>query len=397
MRFLIFASVLIIIAGVAWMAHAWTQQQTVAYQDEGSGSKQVRYVDAPWRKLNPDTIEEQALSFYLNLNRSTLEQPLDPTGQPRAFRVELGETAYDISERLQDLGLIQNAGIFRLYMRLNGIDQKLEAGDFQLSPAMNAFEISDALQNARGEDVLVRIPEGRRAEEIALLLEDEGIVVAADFLAAVRTGDTALLGLGDYPLLQDKPAGLSFEGYLFPDTYRLPVHATPSDILGVMFDTLELKVDAEMRAKIAASGRTFHQVLTLASIVEREAALAEERPIIASTYLNRLGETCANEVFGYLAADPTAQYAMGYDSEQKTWWPTVPDVQDYLKINSPYNTYLYPGLPPGPIASPGLASIQAAISPADTNYCYFVASSGGAHVFSVTGAEHQLNVQTYQR
>lgn len=397
MRFLIFASVLIIIAGVAWMARDWTRQQTMAYQDEGSGSKQVRYVDAPWRRLNPDTIEEQALSFYLNLNRSTLEHPLNPTGQTLAFRVELGETAYDISERLQDLGLIRNAGIFRLYMRLNGIDQKLEAGDFQLSPAMNAFEIADALQNARGKDLLVRIPEGKRAEEIALLLEDKGIVVAADFLAAVRTGDTALLGLDDYPLLQDKPAGLSFEGYLFPDTYRLPVHATPSDILGVMFDTLELKVDAEMRAKIAASGRTFHQVLTLASIVEREAALAEERPIIASTYLNRLGETCANEVFGYLAADPTAQYAMGYDSEQQSWWPTVPDVQDYLKINSPYNTYLYPGLPPGPIDSPSLASIQAAISPADTNYCYFVASSGGAHVFSVTGAEHQLNVQTYQR
>lgn len=396
MQFLIFIAILVIIASVAWMARTWTEVQTETYQEEGSGSKLVRYVDAPWRTLNPDTIEEQALAFYLNLNRSALEEPVDPAGETVSFHVDLGETAYSISERLQDLGLIRSASSFRLYMRLNGIDQKLEAGDFKLSPAMTAVDIAKALQNARGEDVLVRIPEGRRAEEIARLLEDEGIVSAADFLAAVRTGDTALLGLGDYPLLQDKPAGLSFEGYLFPDTYRLPVEATPSDILRIMFDNLEQKVTEGMRAQIAASGRNFHQILTLASIVEREAVLPEERPIIASTYLNRLGETCANEVFGYLAADPTAQYAMGYDSEQKTWWPTVPDVKDYLKINSPYNTYLYPGLPPGPIDSPGLASIEAAIYPAETKYCYFVASSGGAHVFATSGAEHQLNVQSYQ-
>lgn len=396
MRFLIFVAVLLVIAATAWLARGWTQAQAQAYQEEGSGSKLVRYVDAPWRTLNPDTIEEQVLSFYLNLNRAALEQPTDPAGQPVPFHVDLGETAYSISERLQDLGLIRSASIFRLYMRLNGIDLKLEAGDFQLSPAMTAIDIAETLQNARGEDVLVRIPEGRRAEEIARLLEDEGIVSAADFLAAVRTGDTVLLGLGDYPLLQDKPAGLSFEGYLFPDTYRLPVQATPSDILRIMFDNLEEKVTEEMRAQMAASGRNFHQVLTLASIVEREAALPEERPLIASTYINRLGETCANEVFGYLAADPTAQYAMGYDPQQETWWPTVPDVKDYLEINSPYNTYLYPGLPPGPIDSPGLASIEAAIYPASTEYCYFVASSGGAHVFAKTGAEHQLNVQSYQ-
>ena len=106
---------------------------------------------------------------------------------------------------------------------------------------------------------------------------------------------------------------------------------------------------------------------------------------------------CASEVFGYLGADPTAQYAMGFNPDQDTWWPTVATVEQYLEINSPYNTYLYPGLPPGPIASPGLSSIEAVVNPAETMYCYFVASSGGAHVFAVTGAEHQLNVQAYQR
>ena len=357
----------------------------------------MRNTTAPWRNLNPDNLETQALEFYLNLNRQSIDSPVAPDASPVPFHVELGETGYSISERLQELGLIRDASLFRLYLRLNGLEHKLEAGDFTLSAAMTVPEIADALQSALSEDVVVRIPEGWRAEEIALLLEEQGVVSAADFMAAVRTGDTALLGLPDYPLLADKPPGVSFEGYLFPDTYRLPVGARASDVLRVMFETLELRVDDAMRAQIAASGLTFHQALTLASIIERETALADERPLIASTYRNRLGEICANEVAGYLGADPTAQYAMGYNAEQDTWWPTVETVEEYLEINSPYNTYLYPGLPPGPIASPGLASIEAAINPADPLYCYFVASSGGAHVFAQTGAEHQFNVQSYQR
>ena len=395
-RLLLFLGTIAAIVIVAWLANRWTHTQATAYQREGTGSGLVRNVDAPWRNLNPDNLENQALQFYLNLNRQSIDAPVNPEGESVPFHVALGETGFSISERLQDLGLIRNASLFRLYMRLNNLDQKLEAGDFILSPAMSVPEIADALQSARAEDVLVRIPEGKRAEEIAHLLEDEGIVSAADFLAAVRTGDLALLDLSDYPLLRDKPPGLSFEGYLFPDTYRLPINATPSIVLQTMFETLEARVSDTLRADIAARGLTFHQALTLASIVERETALADERPLIASTYLNRLGETCANEVFGYLAADPTAQYAMGFDPDQQTWWPTVPNVEDYLQINSPYNTYLYPGLPPGPIDSPGLASIEAVAQPADTAYCYFVASSGGAHVFAQTGAEHELNVRTFQ-
>ncbi|MCO6452911.1 MAG: endolytic transglycosylase MltG [Caldilineales bacterium] len=396
-RFAIFAIALLAIVVIYRISMEWTRAQAAVYEQEGTGSGLVRNVDAPWRSLNPDNLENQALQFYLNVNRNAIDRPVDPAAEAVPFHVELGETGFSISERLQEMGVIQSASLFRLYMRLNGIDQKLEAGDFQVSAAMTVPEIAETLQEARAEDVIVRIPEGRRAEEIALLLEEQGIVNAADFLAAVRTGDTALLGLPDYPLLSSKPPGLSFEGYLFPDTYRLPVGASPATILRVMFETLELRVDADMRARIAASGLSFHQALTLASIVEREAALADERPLIASTYRNRLGEICASEVFGYLGADPTAQYAMGYSPDQQTWWPTVETVEDYLKFNSPYNTYLYPGLPPGPIDSPGLSSIVAAIEPAETLYCYFVASTGGAHVFARTGAEHQLNVLTFQR
>ncbi len=394
-RLLFFLATIAGVAAMAWLAGQWTRTQTTAYQQEGGDSNIVRNVDAPWRTLNPDTIEDQVLQFYLNLNRDAIDRPVDPNAEPVPFHVALGETGSDISLRLEDLGLIRNAGLFRLYMRLNGIDQKLEAGDFLLSKAMTVPEIAEALQSARAEDVLVRIPEGKRAEEIAQVLDEAGVVGAADFLATVRSGDLALLGLPDYSLIKDKPAGLSFEGYLFPDTYRFPVGATSAQVLRIMFETLELRLDDNLRQAIAASGLSFHQALTLASIIEREAVLADERPLIASTYRNRLGDTCANESFGYLQADPTAQYAMGFDSEKDTWWPTVEKVEDYLQYNSPYNTYVYPGLPPGPIASPSLASIQAAIQPAETLYCYFMASGDGAHVFAMTGAEHQLNVQTY--
>ncbi len=395
-RFLLFIGVIAALLAIGLVARGWTQSQVVAYQQEGPDSGLVRHTSAVWKNLNPDNFETQALQFYMNMNHDAIYKPVDPNGELVAFHVDLGETGRSISERLQDMGLIRDASLFRLYLRLNNLEQKLEAGDFELSAAMNVPQIAEALQQARREDILVRIPEGKRAEEIAQALEDAGVVDAADFLAAVRTGDTALLGLPDYPLLQDKPPGASFEGYLFPDTYRIPVNATPADILRQMFDNLESKIDQKDRDAVGAGGRTFYQVLILASIVEREAARDDERPLIASTYLNRLGPTCENEVFGYLAADPTVQYAMGYDPEQQTWWPTVPDVEDYLKVNSPYNTYLYPGLPPGPISNPGLASIKAAIYPAQTTYCYFVATGDGGHVFSETGAEHLLNVQTNQ-
>jgi UPF0755 protein len=315
-RFFLFLAVIAAVAAVFLLASQWTRSQSSAFEDEGAGSGLVRNTGAPWRNLNPDNLETQALEFYLNLNRQTIDNPVDPSASPVPFHVELGETGYSISERLQELGLIRDASLFRLYLRLNGLEHKLEAGDFTLSAAMTVPEMADALQSAFSEDVVVRIPEGRRAEEIALLLEEQGVVSAADFMAAVRTGDTALLGLPDYPLLADKPPGVSFEGYLFPDTYRLPVGARASDVLRVMFETLEFRVGDATRAQIAASGLTFHQALTLASIIERETALADERPLIASTYRNRLGEICANEVAGYLGADPTAQYAMGYSADQ---------------------------------------------------------------------------------
>ena len=163
-----------------------------------------------------------------------------------------------------------------------------------------------------------------------------------------------------YPFLQDRPAGSSLEGFLFPDTYNIPaVGATPADVFERQLDSFAAKVIPAYEEAVA-NGTTdldLHSVLTLASIVEREAVIAEERPDIAAVYLNRIANGIA------LEADPTVQYAMGYQEESGQWWKTPVFLEEYGSVISPYNTYLNAGLPPGPIASPGLSSIQAVLSP----------------------------------
>ena len=168
--------------------------------------------------------------------------------------------------------------------------------------------------------------------------------------------------LGDYPWL---PAGLpTLEGYLFPDTYRLPARAAPVDLIRRMLDNFQNRVTDETLAPAAKAGRSMEQVINMAAIVEREAPLADDRPLVASVYWNRLDGRCAKEAVGnYLQADPTVQYAAGRPGE---WWWKPPSVEAYQTVQSPYNTYLWPGLPPTAIASPGLSAIRAAAAPADT-------------------------------
>ena len=157
-----------------------------------------------------------------------------------------------------------------------------------------------------------------------------------------------------------------------------------------MLDTMQSRLPAGWEGMAAAQNLNFYQVLTLASIVEREAVVAEERPIIASVYLNRIKK------YMYLQADPTVQYAMGFQPESGQWWKTPVTLEEYQNVNSPYNTYLYPGLPPGPICSPGASSIVAVLQPAQTSYLFFLARGDGTHVFAETWEEHQRNVQQYQ-
>jgi len=337
------------------------------------------------------TLENVLLGMYLRLNQERIEAPAGTFTEPVTFVVEPGETAATIAARLQELGLISDAQLFRLYMRYTGVDARLEAGQFELSPRMSMVEIAERLQRARAEEIVVTIPEGLRAEEIAGLLSERGIMDGQRFLDLVQAGDPAAAGLEPYDFLDDRPPGATLEGYLFPDTYRLPVPAEPEDLLERMLDNFDRQVTPEMRQAARAAGRSLYEVVTLASIVEREAALVEEQPIIASVFLNRLAKGM------FLRADPTVQYAMGYQPDSGQWWKTPVQLEEYETVDSPYNTYLYPGLPPGPICSPGLSAIEATIYPADTEFLYFVAKGDGSHAFAETWEEHQANVERYQR
>lgn len=341
--------------------------------------------------LSPETIEKRVVGLYLRTQEATLDTPASADASPRIFTIESGETALSVATRLEEDGFITDAALFRRYMGYNGIDQKLAAGDFEISSAMSMAEIAERLQRARYEEITFTVPEGMRAEEVAESLDVKGVMDGAAFLALVQGGSASARALGDYDWL---PGGLTtLEGYLFPDTYRLPVPAQPSDLLKRMLDNFEAKViEPEL---LAQSARGLEQVVIMASIVEREAPRADERPLVASVYWNRISGACSSETGGaYLQADPTVQYAAGRAGE---WWWEPPNVEAYQTVQSPYNTYLRPGLPPAAIASPGLSAIEAAIQPADTKYCFFVATGDGGHVFAATLAEHQQNIGQYQK
>ena len=278
-------------------------------------------------------------------------------------------------------------------MRYNGLDQGIEAGDFELAYNMSMPEIAQALQNAIVREVNVTIPEGWRAEQVAELLDEQGILDSDSFMAAVRVGDPVALGLGQYAFLAGRTGKPSLEGYLFPDTYRLPARASSGEVLAAMLNNFDEKVGPGIRAAAADSGMSLQDAVTLASIVEREAVQADERPLIASVYRNRLANACPDVGGPYLQADPTVQYARGRPGD---WWWKPESIEDSAFVQEPYNTYLNPGLPPGPIASPGLSALEAAVNPAETAYCFFVATGeDGRHVFARTLAEHEANVAIY--
>ncbi len=333
----------------------------------------------------PQGAEELAIYMFLQARADEINAALSDDPADLAFTIEPGESALSVGKRLQEMGLIADAQLFRQFMRYNNLDVSIEAGDYTLRGNMNMKEIGQALQKAKFEEVVVTIPEGWRAEQIAEMLTAEEIMDGSEFLAMVREGAAV-----EHNLLFDRPAGRSYEGYLFPDTYRLPVPARPEDLVVRMLDNLAAKLPANTFELAGRQNLTFYQILTVASIVEREAVIAEERPIIAGVYLNRLAQGM------YLQADPTVQYAMGYQPEADQWWKTPVTLDEYSSVNSPYNTYLNPGLPPGPIANPGIDSIIAALEPAETNYLFFVAYGDGAHIFAETYEEHQKNVAAYQ-
>lgn len=301
------------------------------------------------------------------------------------FRVEDGESASQIGRRLQEKGLVRSALLFRLLVAYYGVSSQLEAGDYELSAGMTTTQIIEKLHQGLVRSALFTIPEGWRMEEIAAALDQKGIFPSQSFLEASYEGGFP------HDFLKQRPPGSTLEGYLFPDTYRISPAAKPVELIEMMLHNFQRRFTPEMREKAAAAGLTLHEVVTLASIVEREAVLPQERPLIASVYLNRLR-------FGMpLQADPTVQYALGSEPALVArwgYWKTSLETSD-LEFRSPYNTYRRPGLPPGPISNPGLAAIQAVLEPAETSFLYFVARGDGSHAFAETLREHQQNIARY--
>jgi len=346
---------------------------------------------------------ESPNAFFQSLYLSQHQEELAATGEDPTsvtFVVEAGETATAVAQRLEEMGLVVSGDVFRRYMSYTGLDASLQAGTYTLQATMTIPEVADALQIGSVDAVTVTIVEGWRAEQVGWLLEQRELMSSDEFLSEVRTGQY------DYPWLASRPAGASLEGFLFPDTYEFPAETTPADVVGRMLADFDQRVAVEIEAALedrqifditTSSYRplTVHDVVTLASIVEREAVVAEERPIIASVYLNRLDPTYVNETALRMNSDPTVQYAKGYDPATGNWWnPMLPG--EGLSVDSPYNTFRRQGLPPGPISNPGKASIEAVLMPATTTYLYFHAVGDGSHVFASTLEEHLRNQEKYQ-
>jgi len=349
--------------------------------------------------LSFDSPNSFFLSLYLSMHQTELNQSVSDDPTAVTFVVEPGETATSVAARLEEEGLVVSGDVFGRFMSYHGLDVSLEAGTYRLRPNMTMHEIAEALQYGGADAVMVTIPEGWRMEQVAWLVEEQGIMRGDDFLAYARTA------VYDYPWLASRPAGASLEGFLFPDTYELPTDAVPANLVDPMLATFDARVAPEIEGRLA--GRTIFDlnlsdyrpltlfdVVTLASIVEREAVLDEERPIIASVYYNRLDPAYVEETALRLSADPTIQYAKGLDPETGNWWnPMRPG--EGQTVESPYNTFKVQGLPPGPICSPGLASILAVLNPTDTDYLYFHAIGDGKHVFASTLEEHMMNQEQY--
>lgn len=367
------AAIVVIVGGGIWY-----------FRTQGQGATTIALSEVPGGR-EPEGLEDWALSLYLQSRADEINQPISEDATAVTFIIEPGETAISIGERLQEQGLITDGTLFRRFLQFHRLDASLEAGEYQLRRDMTMRQIAEALQHSLVVEVTITIPEGWRAEQVADLLTTENIMDGSVFLASVRQGDII-----NHALLGDRPPGVSLEGYLFPETYRLPIQSTPVDLLSRMLNTMQARLPIGWESMAAAQGLTLYEVLTLASIVEREAVVPAERATIASVYLNRLKEGM------YLQADPTVQYAMGYQPETGQWWKTPVTLEEYSNVNSPYNTYLYPGLPPGPIASPGASSIVAVLQPAQTPYLFFLGRGDGSHIFAETFEEHKQNIQLYQ-
>ena len=300
--------------------------------------------------------------------------PANPVAAEIVFTVAPGQPLGEIARSLERARLVRSASAVAWIARLHGQSGALRSGEYALSAAQTPSEILAVLESGRTLSYPVVLPEGFTAAQIGARLAAEGLADADAFAKAIR--DPALIAsLGI--------SAPSLEGYLFPDTYLLP-HGMPAEEIARLFAERFLVVWKQIEPLATAQGLTQHQVVTLASIVEKETGVSEERALVAGVFRNRLKRRMR------LESDPTVIYGIpDFDGNLRR--------RDLEDAANPYNTYRIAALPPGPIANPGEASLRAVVNPADSDYLYFVARNDGTHTFSNTFREHERAVERYQK
>ena len=343
----------------------------------------VRTVRAEFGPPSPNLSLTQRIIFPVELfvNRKALTEPIAMIGVEQKFSISEGESVSMICIRLEKAGLIPDAELMRMYLIYTGQDRVLKSGQFSLSPVLPAVQIAATLLDASLKDAVVTILPGWRIEEVAANAAVSGLSITIDqFVAAAYSPSPvhrANLPVGEIN---------SLEGFLFPGTYVLPRESSLDNLLEMILTTFTEQVNSTLWDGFERQGLSLVDAVNLASLVEREAFVEEEKPLIASVFLNRLAINMR------LETDPTVQYALGFNEETQSWWKSPLFISD-LAVDSPYNTYQHHGLPPGPISNPDLNSLRAVAFPAETPYFFFRAACDGSgrHNFAITFEEHLNN------
>ena len=309
---------------------------------------------------------------YLNIVAYVKKPPNTPPVE-QAVVVQYGLGFKALSTLLYQKGMILHPVKFRLFARIKGYDKRIKAGEYLLSSAMTPEKILETMVDGKVYLHRLTIPEGYNLIQIAEAVETEGFTSEADFLKAATDPDLVHVKGID---------AQTFEGYLFPDTYYFPRGVTPENIISIMVKRFRTVFKPEWEKQTKTLGMTIHQVITLASIIEKETAVADERPIISSVFHNRLKRNMR------LESDPTVIYGMGDYNGNIT--------RKDLESPTRYNTYTMKGLPPGPISNTGAKAIEAALFPADTKFLYFVSRNNQTHYFSTNFRDHNRAVRKYQ-
>jgi UPF0755 protein len=321
------------------------------------------------------------ISFWRAVN-----SPVQDESEQIIFSVEEGNKTREISNKLKEEGIISSPFYFDWYAAFRDIDTKIQAGEYALDKNMNIKEIAAILSvgNSQSREKTIKIIEGWDINNIAQYLEEQHGFSAKEFIKLTEPGEGTCFSrdICQFSNIESIPAGKSLEGYLFPDTYRIFSDATTEDVIAKMLSNFGTKISGQMLADIENQGKNLYQIITMASLVEKEVRKTEDMKIVSGIFWNRIKrgqplESCA-----------TLAYVLGENKSQYS-------IED-TKVDSPYNTYKNYGLPPGPIANPGLNAINAAIYPAETDYLYFLneLGSGKTH-FAETFEEHARNKALY--